>query len=616
MVTLTLRQRIFLTLLPLVILLVLLGGAGVLLLQRLGGRIDVILRENYDSVLYMERLHEAMERIDSSFQFALAGKPELAKRQYDEQWHVFQEHLEKEQGNVTVPGEQELVDRLTTLSAEYRRHGDAFYRLTDVAAQNRAYFGDGSERGLYPLFKQIKTTAADILRINQNRMEQASAEAKGTASSSAAWLGGGVVLAVAIASVLAWRIVRDVLRPINAVTQAARGIAGGNLDQLVPRHWGGELGELSDAFNAMAGRLRDYRRSQLSRLLRAQQASQAAIDSFPDPILVLDTAGAVEMANPAARRLLGTLPHQDGSAAGIWHPPEALRQPLADALAGRRHFLPDGFEHAVLLGAAAPPRTFLPRILTIRDPHGDLLGAAVVLQDVTPLRLLDEVKSNLVATVSHELKTPLTGVRLALHLLLEEAAGPLTPKQTELLLDARENSERLLNIVEKLLNLARLEQGSRQLDLRPEKPRALLDAAAEAIRPRAEDKGVAIHVEAPADLPLVSVDTARLGTALGNLLDNALKYTDRGGHITLTAAAGLGTVTLAVADTGEGIPPEHLPHVFEKFFRVPGRSRTGGTGLGLAIVHEVVLAHGGTVHCESEPGRGTVFRITLPQAAG
>jgi signal transduction histidine kinase len=620
---LTLRQRIFLTLLPLVILLTVLGSAGVALLYRLGGRIDVILRENYDSVLYMERLHEALERIDSSFSFAIADRPQMARRQYDEQWQVYDHYLAKEQTNVTLPGEQELVDRLTALTAEYRRHGDAFWQLTDGSARSRAYFGEeGGPDRLYQLFKKIKTTTAAILELNQNSMEEASADAKASAASSAAWLSAGVVVALLLAGLLAWRTVRDVLRPIRAVTEAARGIAAGDLDQVVPQPAGGELGALAEAFNAMASRLRDYRRSQISRLLRAQQAGQAAIDSFPDPVLVLDTTGTVEMANPAARRLLGIAPRQtaDGSetseVSGVWHPPEVLRQPLADALAGRRHFLPDSFEHALLLGSGAGQRTLLPRILTIRDPHGDLLGAAVVLQDVTPLRLLDEVKSNLVATVSHELKTPLTGVRLAIHLLLEEAAGPLTPKQTELLLDARENSERLLNMVENLLNLARLEQGSGQLDLRPETPHALLQAAADAIRPRAQDKGIEVVLDVPRDLPAVSVDTARLGTALRNLLDNALSYTDRGGHIRLSASAAAGGVTLAIADTGIGIAPEHLPHVFEKFFRVPGQSRAGGTGLGLPIVHEVVMAHGGTITCDSAPGRGTVFRITLPACGG
>src|SRR4029077_3852265 len=128
---------------------------------------------------------------------------------------------------------------------------------------------------------------------------------------------------------------------------------------------------------------------------------------------------------------------------------------------------------------------------------GNALGAAVVLQDVSRLRLLDQVKGNMVATVSHELKTPLTSIRLAVHLLLEEAVGPLTPKQMELLLDARENSERLLAMVNNLLDLARLEQGWRQLDVRPESPESLLQAAAEAIRPRAQDKGVDVVLEVP-----------------------------------------------------------------------------------------------------------------------
>jgi two-component system, NtrC family, sensor histidine kinase KinB len=613
-VTPTLRQRIFLTLLPLVILLTVLGSAGVVLLYRLGGQIDVILRENYDSVIYMERLHEALERIDSSFSFALADRPEMARRQYDEQWQVYNKYLTREQGNVTIVGEQDLVDRLTALTAEYRRQGDAFWHIGDPDARRRAYFGEeGGQDGLYQLFGKIKTTTADILVLNQNNMEEASADAKATAANSSLSLGIGVLVALVLASLLAWRTVRDVLRPIRAVTDAARGIAAGDLDQVVPQLAGGELGTLSEAFNAMARRLRDYRRSQVSRLLRAQQAGQAAIDAFPDPVLVLDTTGVVEMANPAARRLLGTVPRQDGGAnSRVWHPPEALRQPVAEALAGRRHFLPDNFENALLLGTGAGERTFLPRILTIRDDHGDQLGAAVVLQDVTPLRLLDEVKSNLVATVSHELKTPLTGVRLAVHLLLEEVAGPLTPKQTELLVDARENSERLLNIVENLLKLARLEQGSRQLDLRPESPQKLLQEAADAIRPRAQARGIEVLLDVPPNVPRVVVDAGRLGTALGNLLDNALAYADRGGKISLGASATPSTVTLSVADTGVGIPAQHLPHVFKKFFRVPGQSRVGGTGLGLAIAHEVVIAHGGTITCESEPGRGTVFRISLP----
>src|SRR5262249_54417805 len=154
--------------------------------------------------------------------------------------------------------------------------------------------------------------------------------------------------------------------------------------------------------------------------------------------------------------------------------------------------------------------------------------------------------------------------------------GALTPKQTELLLDARENSERLLAMVNNLLDLARLEEGRNQLEVRPESAEALLRAAAEAIRPRAQDKGVDVVLEVPTGLPPVAADASRLGNALGNLLDNALTYTDPGGRITLSAAAGTEGVTLSVTDTGCGIPPEYLPRVFDKFFRVPGQSRGGG----------------------------------------
>jgi signal transduction histidine kinase len=348
-------------------------------------------------------------------------------------------------------------------------------------------------------------------------------------------------------------------------------------------------------------------------LLRAQRTSQATIDSFPDPVVVVDALGGLEMANPAARRLLGIVPGHDGHAAHVvWQPPEPLRQPLAAALGGQHDYFPESFENTIMLRGGGVQRTVLPRILTIRDPDGDLLGAAVVLQDVTRFRILDEVKSNLVATVSHELKTPLTSIRLVVHLLLEESVGTLNSKQTELLLDARENSERLLAMVNNLLNLARLEQGQAALDARPEPAEDLLRDAMAAFQARAQDKGITLSIEVAPDLPPVRADAARLGNALANLLTNALTYTDRGGRITLSAARSNDHVVLGVADTGRGIPLEYLPRVFDKFFRVPGQSVPGGTGLGLAIVQEIVTAHGGTVTCDSQPGQGTVFHIKLP----
>jgi signal transduction histidine kinase len=257
-------------------------------------------------------------------------------------------------------------------------------------------------------------------------------------------------------------------------------------------------------------------------------------------------------------------------------------------------------------------RFFLPRILPIRSPEGATLGAAIVLEDITRFRLLDEVKSNLVATVSHQLKTPLTSIRLVLYLLLEETVGPLTPKQLELLVDARDNAERLLVMINNLLDLARLEEGRTQLRLRPERPVTLLQLAAESFAPRAGDQGIELTVEAAADLPPIAVDADQFQHAMKNLLDNAMAHTPRGGRITLEAVRADDKVIVSVTDTGSGIPAQYLPHVFEKYFRVPGDTAPGGSGLGLAIVRQIATAHRGSVTCESSAGKGAIFRLFLP----
>jgi NtrC-family two-component system sensor histidine kinase KinB len=613
--TLSLRHRIFLTLLPLLVLLAVLGTAGVVLLNRLGWSIDAILRENYDSVVAMQNLNEAVERIDSAFQFALAGVQDKARQQYAANWKPYDHNLHVEENNITLPGEQELVDRLKALSVRYRRQGDAFFALQeDDPGRHSAYFGAG---GLLETFTQIKGASNAILRLNQENMEQASREASRLSAESLVWFGVGLALALALAGLSAWHTVRTILRPIQAVTQAALGVSAGNLDQVVPSLSRDELGQLAQSFNTMTRHLRDYRQSHSARLLRAQRTSQATIDSFPDPVLVIDTEGGVEMANPAARHLFGVVPRDpDESFAPPWHPPATLEGPLRDALQRQTDYRPDGFQHAVSVGVGDAERFLLPRILAIRDRFGNTLGAAVLLQDVTRFRFLDQLKSDLVSTVSHELKTPLSSLRLDLHLVLEESLGPLSPQQLELLVDARDNAERLLAIVNNLLDLAGLEQKPGRLELRPAAPADLLRTAADGVRPRAADKGLELVLDVPDGLPEVDADSERLLHALGNLLDNAVTYTDRGGRVTLSAAASGGGVEFVVADTGVGIPPESLPHVFDRFFRVQGRSLGSGTGLGLAIVREIVAAHGGTVACQSTPGAGTTFRLTLPARAG
>ena len=565
--TLTFRHRILLAILPLVLLLAGLGGTGAMLIVRLGQRSDAILRENYESVRAMDQLKQSVLAND---------------------WPEVEAQFLIEKNNITIlPEEQQLVDE-----------------LGEVLARDRT---DPRQRA------EILRVADAIRDLNETHMQRASDEARRTARASAIGFGIGVGLSVLAALFAAWWLQRSLLEPIRAVTEAVTAIGSGQLHLIVPVPSRDEVGQLAEAFNAMTAKLRAYRQTDTERLLRARQTGQSTIDSFTDPVLVIDTLGRIESANPAAQRVLGVRPPRDGETPEAWQPPASLRQPVDDALRQQRIVLAESFDKAVTFRLDGEDRVYLPQVRPIRSYDGELLGAAVVLDDVTRFRLLDRLKSDWVATVSHELKTPLTTVRLAVHVLLEEVVGPLEPKQVELLVEARESAERLLKLIEHLLALAELEDGREQLDLRPIDAASLLRSAADEVATRAEDKRVRIAVEVEPGLLTVRADAVRLGRALNNLLDNAVTYTEPGGTLTLTAAPeGNDRVRLTVADTGIGIPAEHLPYVFDRFFRVPGRDGTPGTGLGLAIVREIIAAHGGEITCESELGRGTTFRITLP----
>ncbi len=284
-------------------------------------------------------------------------------------------------------------------------------------------------------------------------------------------------------------------------------------------------------------------------------------------------------------------------------------------LSGRGDYLPVSLEQAITLSDGGQERYFLPRVLSIRTEGDELIGAAVAMVDVTKFHLLDRLKSDMVSTVSHELKTPLTSVQMAIHLLLEEVVGPLTPKQIELLMAARQDSDRIHTMINDLLDLTRIEQGRVQLDLEPLPVAELVEEVVSRFQSQAQARGVTLMSEVEEGGITVMVDRDRIEHVFDNLILNAIQHTGRDGTIRVTAKADGDRAQFVVRDTGEGISQEHVPHIFEKFYRVPNSRHPGGAGLGLAIVREIITAHGGRIELTSEPGKGTTFTFTLPAAA-
>ncbi len=289
------------------------------------------------------------------------------------------------------------------------------------------------------------------------------------------------------------------------------------------------------------------------------------------------------------------------------------------AIAGKtlqtgENFLPHSFNEAVWYRVHGEEKFFLPRVLAMRNKEEALSGVAVVLYDVTRFRLLDAAKTNLVATVSHELKTPLTSVRMALHILCEKIVGSLTPKQEELAQAARNDAERLLRILNDLLDLARLDEGNADLRREPAAPADLLQAAAQDMAEAASLKGLKLTWSADPQLPQVSVDRQRISHVFSNFITNAIKHSPAGGEIRLSAAlAENHDVQFSVSDQGPGIPEEYQTRIFDRFFRVPGQTKTGA-GLGLSVAREITVAHGGRIGVKSALGKGSTFFVILQAA--
>ncbi|MBI3304264.1 MAG: HAMP domain-containing protein, partial [Deltaproteobacteria bacterium] len=566
---------------------------------------------NYRSVLAAQRMKESIERMDSAALFLVAGQREKGLRQTSEHQPLFEAELEVQEGNITESGEREVTGRLRAVWTDYQEKFDQLKEAPDPEASKRFYFVE-----LEPTFYKVKAAADGILAMNQDTMVRKSEDVRRTAERMNTIMVTTALSALFLGLFLSTPLTRRLLRPLSVLSQATRRIGEGDFTARAHLQGEDELAQLARDFNAMASRLDEYRRSSLGELLQAQQASQAAIDSLPDPVVVFGIEGDVRNVNQAAETLLG-LTIEIGVKDPLTKIDPSVRTVLerlrSHVLGGKGPYIPKGFEEAIRVPSSMGDRYFLPRATPVYEPRGGIVGATVILQDVTRLRRFDELKSDLVATVAHELRTPLTSLRMAIHLCLEQVVGPVTEKQADLLHAAREDCERLQAMVNDLLDLSRFEAGRVELHWCLTSAASLVKAAIEAHRTVAEERGVQLSTTLPPVDGEVFVDPERVALVLSNLVSNALRHTPTGGQVTVCARPTNGWVRFEVTDTGAGIPKVYQQRIFDKFFRVPG-APVGGAGLGLPIAKEIVQEHSGEIGVESEEGQGSTFWFTLPLA--
>jgi NtrC-family two-component system sensor histidine kinase KinB len=601
-----LRQKLSLGFGGLLLIILIIGIQSISHLTQLGQSIDVILRENYRSVIACQEMKESLERMDSGTLFVLLGEKEKGTELIQKNEAAFKKALQAELSNITLPEEGKKAHHLQDLFIQYQATLHEMQGMkTSTKQQREAYFGK-----LFTSFLQIKETADEILQMNQKSMSDANNLARRSAASAKRQMYILLLAGMLVAVGFVLFTGRWILRPIRRLIRSAEEIKQGNLELVVESDSRDEIGELSEAFNEMALALRESRRSDQTRLTRIQRATEQTFNSLPDAVAIVDPGGKVDVATETARNVFELKPGKQ--IRGL--PSRWMDEIFTEALRTGRTIQPSGEQRVIQHFVNGEEHYFRPEAIPILGRDMQPTGVVLVLQDVTQERKQEELKRGVISTVSHQLRSPLTSIRMAIHLLLEEKIGSLTPKQTELLVAAREDSDRLHSILNNLLDISRIESGKVEMNFRKVSPHSMVFEALEPFQMDFKDRNVALGTEIPDDLPEVWADMARMNHVFANLLSNALRYTPPGGKVTVLGKADEEWVQFSVSDSGRGIPSQYLARIFEQFFRVPDQGAETGAGLGLAIVKEIVEAHGGTIKVESRLGEGSTFTFTLKRA--
>lgn len=576
-------------------------GLAMAMIEHYDRTLENAFHSNFGSIQSCEQMKLAM---DEFHRLALAAiwnqdRPSAeALERAREQWRKGESG---QRASITLPGEQMMTMNLVQAAREYQKSLEVFFGLPDE--ERPAFFREN----LQTRYQKAHEIAQSISEMNINEMKSLDARLRYNLGITRAVQGVFIVIGsiLAIGSVIV--LARTILAPLRTLTASAHRIEADDLDTTIQVSSRDEVGQLASAFNAMTQRLREYRQLDHARLLRTQQTTQLAIDSLPDAVVVFNPAGEVEISNHQARVHFGLEPGKsDGESRPGW-----LKKIIEKAFRTGEPVEPQGYETAVQLFDADEERFMLPRAVPMFNERRAIIGVAVTLVDVTRLRKADELKSGLLATVSHELKTPLAAARFSVQLLAQESIAPLSDRQRKLVAAACEGTDRLQRIIETLLRLHRIEEGQQPVRLEPMAPETIVAQSVRVFDEQFAARGLKLKSELPPELPRVMADSELVGYVLTNLLSNALKFVPPPGEVTIRANREQDQVVFAVCDTGPGVPAEHVPKLFTRFYRANAPAGVPGVGLGLAIARQLIEAHGGSIRFVAGKNGGACFQFTL-----
>jgi NtrC-family two-component system sensor histidine kinase KinB len=553
------------------IFLVLIAGGGLYSIYTLESETDNILKDNYKSLKYMNGIIDLLDSVPSA-------APTTA---------VLDSLIALQEENITEPGEANLTTHL-------RAHFEMLRNQPDDSAALVAARGH----------------ALSIQLLNMHAIEAKSAKAVSSAQTAYRYLTIFATLLVMVGIVIIFNLPGYIANPIAQLTRAIKSIARKNYEERLYFSRDDEFGELAEEFNQMAEKLDEYEHSNLAEILFEKKRIETIINRMNDPVLGLDQKNYVVFANQPALELLHLAPEYviDKYAPDLAVENDLLRtlirtdtnetKPLKIVVGGKEHY-------------------YSRETATIEyQPTGEdekqSIGRVILLRDITTFQELDLAKTNFIATISHELKTPIASLQMCSQLLNDERLGKLNDEQLRITTTLREESERLSRLVNELLDMSQAETGKMKLAVANGTVDDLVERAIQGVAMQAQRKNIAIEKMVADELPTVLVDVEKTIWVLTNLLTNAIRHSPENGGIEIAATRADRQVRIDVTDHGTGIETKYMDRLFDRFFQVPGA--VSGTGLGLTIAKEIIEAQRGTIRATSELGKGSCFSIWLPTA--
>jgi PAS domain S-box-containing protein len=548
-------------------------GLSIYYLNRLSADASVILKDNYETLQYIKNIGSALDQNEAG----------LNKQQISS----IEGNLSKQEHNITEAGEQQLTDSLHSKYEQLKLLGN-----------------NTSKQSI--LRSQVRKLLYDIMQLNMSAIERKNAVAQTTAGSATLLVAliGSFLFLVSFSFVV--NFPGYIANPIRELTERIQEISKRNYQQQLNFKSNDEFGELAQAFNQMTFKLDEYEHSNLASILFEKKRIETIINSMHDAIIGLDEKSFIIFVNEVACTLVGM---SETNLIGKYAPDVALENDLL-----RNLLVTD--QHKMKIYADDREGYYSKETLAVLSKE-KVIGKVIILKNITEFQQLDEAKTNFIATISHELKTPVSSIKMSLKLLEDKRIGELNTEQKQLLENIDEDARRLLKITGELLDMAQVETGKLNLNFDSTQPKNIVDYAVKAVKFTAEQKQVALNVDCDGNLPQVRADLDKTTWVLINLLSNAIKYSHEKSVVDLVVKKHKGDeIEFSVTDHGQGIEHKYLSRIFERYFKVPGATvDQTGTGLGLAIAKDFIEAQSGKIGVESELGEGSKFYFTLKKSA-